>query len=142
MIGPELHRRIRKVENLLAKSEKIISDEQKKRAARDEARKKTPRPLARHHVTAVAAIVLFGNSQISEPLINAWRRALRCLKDEHRDEVEYEYTPRPEHDANGMRAYYRDSRYEEDCKKLYPIIIKDANENEKFAEIFAAAPIW
>lgn len=45
-------------------------------------------------------------------------------------------------DANGIQKFARDWEYGAACKELYPIIIKDANESEKFAEIFAAAPIW
>jgi hypothetical protein len=142
MIGPELRRRIRKVENLLAKTEKVVSDEQKKRAARAEAREASLRPLARRHATAVAAIALFGNAQINEPLIDAWRRALRFLKDQHGDEFGDDYVSRRANCANGFEADGKDWRYGEACRKLYPIIIEGANERDRFAEIFAAAPIW
>lgn len=142
MIDSELRRRIRKVENLLAKTEKVVSEEQKKRAARAEVRKESLRSLARQHATAVAAIVLFGNPQINEPLIDAWRRVLRCLKDEHGDEFSDDYVPRRGDCADGFDANSKDWTYREACRKLYPIIIKDANERDKFAEIFAAAPIW
>jgi hypothetical protein len=144
MIDPELRRRIRNVENLLAKSEKVVSDEQKKRAARYEASITSMRPFAQHHATAVAAIVLFGNPQIDEPLKSAWIRALQCLGIRDEYEREYSFTYKLYHgdEANGIKAYYRDREYINACKQLYPIIIKDANESEKFAEIFAPAPIW
>ena len=50
-----LRRRIRKIENLLAKAEEVISTEQQKRAARDEVSDELMRDFARHHATAVAA---------------------------------------------------------------------------------------
>jgi hypothetical protein len=130
MIDPELRRRIRNVENLLAKSEKVVSDEQKKRAVRYEASITSMGPLARHHATAVAAIVLFGNPQIDEPLINAWTRALQYLGIRDGYGREYCFTDKLYHgdDTNGIKAYNRDREYINACNQLYPIIVKDANE--------------
>jgi hypothetical protein len=139
-----LRRRIRKIENLLAKAEEVISNEQKKRAARDEVFDELMRDFARHHATAVAAIIMFGNPQIDEPLVDAWRRAHRSLGilNEYEDEYSFRNKLADGNDGNGMNSYYEDWEYTNACEQLYPIIINDANESEKFAEIFARAPIW
>jgi hypothetical protein len=128
--------------DLLAKTEEIISVEQKKRVARDESWYEAMRPFARTHATAVAAILMFGDPQIDEPLIRAWRRAFKSLGITPLNEYGREYSYKHVHDPNDIKEFFDNFEYVGGCKELYPIIIKDANESQKFAEIFRDAPIW
>jgi hypothetical protein len=72
-----LSQRIRNVEKLLSKAEGLVSLELKKRAELlEEFSEHHLRPGARLHATAVAAIVIYGEPRIDEPLIRAW--VLHC----------------------------------------------------------------
>jgi hypothetical protein len=77
---------------------------------------------ARRHALAVAAIVRSGEPKIAEPLALAWKRTL----------------------------LHHDIRIPDGCEnevqfaspELYSAIIEDADERERFAEIFRTAPTW
>ena len=71
-----LQQRIEKVEKLLSKSEDSVSLALKKRAELDAELADRKRPKALAHATAVAALVLYGEPKIDEPLRWAWVRTL------------------------------------------------------------------
>jgi hypothetical protein len=168
MMDRSLRQRVLKVEKFVSNSEAIVSLALKKehQAALEEM--EVLRPKALLHATAVAAVVIYGEPKIEEPLIRAWRRTLQHLRiiirdeygreyqqDDPRDECEREYQqddPRDEcgreyqQDDPRLRAKFRISRYETEFKaaarELYPIIITGGNEIDKFTEVFKTAPIW
>jgi hypothetical protein len=112
-----LSQRIRNVEKLLSKAEESVSAALKKREEHLAELRDMFRPQALPHATAVAAIVIYGEPRIDEPLIRAWARTLR-----HHGITERE-----------LRAVHG---------ILYPAIMNGANETEKFTEIFRTAPVW
>ena len=134
--------RIWKVEKLLSKAEESVSLALRKLAETRAAREDELRPKARPHATAVAAIVLYGEPKIDEPLVRAWARTLRHNRITIQNEYgrEYEYEPGHEHEYRSEYEYERELLIA--YKQLYPAIMKDANETERFAEIFRTAPIW
>jgi hypothetical protein len=91
------------------------------------------RPKARLHATAVAAITLFGQPNIDEPLEYAWNRALRRhrIKEQHY------------HEIYGEKAWRsRKLEFPIAAEMMYPIIIKGKQEAATFAKIFKTAPDW
>jgi hypothetical protein len=137
MMVRNLSQRIRNFEKLVFKAEKSLRlDERKEFQAQFI---EDMRARARLHATAVAAIVIHGEPRIDEPLIRAWGRTLRhhriIVKDEYGREYKYEH---------GHEEKYKN--YERELKiahaKLYPAIMKGANETEKFGRIFRTAPVW
>jgi hypothetical protein len=67
-----LSQRIRNVEKLLSKAEELVSAALKKREEHLAQLRDMLRPKALRHATAVAAIVIYGEPRIDEPLIRAW----------------------------------------------------------------------
>lgn len=144
-----LQQRIEKVEKLLSKAEESVSLALKKRAEwyAELADRKRPEALA--HATAVAALVLYGEPKIDEPLRWAWVRTLHHYGITIKDGYGRIYKSEHEHEYNDEDGDY-EYDYEYDYKselmiahpQLYPAIMKDANETEKFTEIFRTAPIW
>ncbi len=67
----------RSLRHRLSKTEKRIATALKEREKNEEKAIKELPIHARHHATAVAAIVLAGQPKIDEPLIWAWQRALQ-----------------------------------------------------------------
>jgi hypothetical protein len=86
-------------------------------AKKPERRGPMERCLARHHTTAVAAIVLSGQPRVDEPLIQAWARALRHYEIERTDQVAA-------------------------AERLLPIVLGGEEESARFTEIFSTAPVW
>jgi hypothetical protein len=78
---------------------------------------------ARHHATAVAAIVLAGQPKIDEPLSEAWNRALK----------HYGVESKP---WGGIEDQI------EAAEKLRPKILEGKEQWARLSEIFAAAPVW
>jgi hypothetical protein len=137
-----LSQRIRNVEKLLSKAEELVSAALKKREEHLAQLRDMLRPKALRHATAVAAIVIYGEPRIDEPLIRAWVRTLRhhgiTVKNEYGRE--YEYEPGHEHEYRFKDDYARELRAVHGI--LYPAIMNGANETEKFTEIFRTAPVW
>ena len=81
--------RIWKVEKLLSKAEEDVFFALKKRAEREEETIEflQLRPKAMLHAIAVAAIAIYGQPRIDEPLVRAWARTLR----HHRITIRNEY---------------------------------------------------
>jgi hypothetical protein len=136
-------RRILKVEKLLSKAEELVlSAAAKKREEPEDPLGEIMRSFIlntqiRDHATAVAAIQIFGEPRVDEPLIDAWVRTLDCL------EVK-------------VSASMRDGSALDEVKKIYSCIVYDptyrqvnwnpevAHEPEvkEFAEIFGTTPVW
>jgi hypothetical protein len=108
-----------------------------------EQRNERVRSLARHHATAVAAMVLSGEPKIDEPLIRPWARTLA-----HHQQVP------PRHKLiwqlfgsdEALEKAVQDSTlrdYADATASMYPIIMNGAKEERaRFTEIFSTAPIW
>jgi len=83
---------------------------------------------AQYHATAVAAIVLSGESKIDEPLSRAWTRALQ------------------HYGIRDVNAGTRLKRQVGAAQQLAPIILpitpKDAEASARLSEIFMPAPVW
>jgi hypothetical protein len=150
-----LRQRALKVEKLVSNSEAIVSLAVKKehQAALEEMEMLRPKALL--HATAVAAVVIYGEPKIEEPLIRAWRRTLQHLRIIIRDEYGREYQQDHPRDECGreyqeedprLSRQFRESRYKREfeaaARELYPIIIAGGNEIDKFTEVFKTAPIW
>src|SRR5262249_41166850 len=123
-------RRIWKVEELLSAAKR---GRERKRKKFDEHRLRQ----ARLHATAVAAIVLSGESKIDEPLSQAWTRALQHYRIETR--------PRYPHirDLNEEAPMERQVEAAEKLASIIlPITLKKAEESARFTEIFKTAPVW
>lgn len=137
-----LQQRVHKVEKLISKAEEYVSIALRKRAEDRAASEERLRPRARLHATAVAAIVVFGNPKIDEPLIRAWGRTLR----RHRITVRNEYGREYEYEEGHEYEYESEHDYERELlaanRELYPAIMKGGSETEKFTKIFRTAPIW
>jgi hypothetical protein len=137
----KLSQRIRNIEKLLSEAEESVSVALKKREEDWALWRHIYGPRALLHATAVAAISIYGEPRIDEPLIRAWVRTLRhqgiTVKNEYGRE--YEYEPGHEHE------YAFSFEYERELKAahaiLYPAIMKGANETEKFTEIFRTTPV-
>jgi hypothetical protein len=112
------HRRISRIESLL-------SAEQKKRDEQEEKILEHHRLQARYHASAVAALFLFGRPSITEPLSEAWARALQ-----HYDISAYQ--PGPGSLDHQVRV----------AKQLLPKIMEGKSERSRFTEIFCKAPGW
>jgi hypothetical protein len=117
--------RIWKLERLLSKTERLLPAVLTKL-------EESPVPLyvirqvARLHTTAVAAIVLYGEPKIDEPLVRAWERTLAYHKID------------AEEDAEGALPELRAAN------RMYPAIVDalHAPESARFTEIFRTAPVW
>jgi hypothetical protein len=81
------------------------------------------RASARHHATAVAAIVLAGQAKIDEPLDQAWARALQHYNIDNNNGRELE---------NQIAA----------AQQLRPKIIGREKDSTRFTDIFGTAPVW
>jgi hypothetical protein len=134
-----LSQRVRQVEKLLSQAERFVSLKLKER---DEYLAELFGHRARLHATAVAAIVIYGEPKINEPLIRAWIRTLRyhgiIVKNEYGREYEYEHGH--EHEYKTKDGYGNELKIAN--AKLYPVIMKGTDEAEKFTEIFRTAPVW
>jgi len=138
-----LRQRALKVEKLVSNSEAIVSRTLKKRAEDQAAFEEMfLRPRALLHATAVAAVVIYGEPKIEEPLIRAWRRTLQHLQIIIRDEYEREYQQDDPHHSPKFHKYRCGLGFEATARELYPIIIAGGNERDKFTEVFKTAPIW
>jgi len=102
----------------LSKIENAVSIAQKE----SKERKKVWRYHARHHATAVAAIVLSGQPKIAEPLNRAWTRALQ----------HYAIKVGESGGIDQARA----------AEQLLPMIIGKEEMSARFTEIFSTAPVW
>jgi hypothetical protein len=100
------------------------------------------RPKALLHATAVAAVVIYGEPKIEEPLIRAWRRTLQHLRIVIRDEYGREYQQDDPRHSPQFREYRYGREFDAAARELYPIIIAGGNEIDKFTEVFKTAPIW
>jgi hypothetical protein len=107
----------------LSKIEKLVSSTLKERKAKEKQAFKRLPFRARHHATAVAAIVLSGKPKINEPLIRAWKRALQHYGIDVNE---------PGGMDDQVRAAWQ----------LLPVIIGDEKESAKFTKIFRKAPVW
>jgi hypothetical protein len=129
--------RIWKLERLLSKTERLLPAVLTKL---EEIRVplNVIRQAARLHTTAVAAIVLYGEPKIDEPLVRAWERTLAYHK--------IDWTPN--NDAEEALPELRAA------KRMYPAIVDDPDykrphywrehvpESARFTEIFRTAPVW
>jgi hypothetical protein len=116
----------RKYRSRISKFEELLSVKQTRQ---EEKRKKLVqwfRYHARFHAAAVAAIVLSGQPKPTEPLTNAWKRALQ------------HYEVKEEFFANATQL----DRQESAAGQLFHVIKGDAEESVKFTEIFSTAPGW
>jgi hypothetical protein len=109
--------------NRLSKIDDRLSTAVKERKQSDEKNIANLLFSARHHATAVAALVLAGQPKIDEPLINAWNRALK----------HYEVESKP---WGGLKAQVRA------VEQLRPKVMEGKESTARYSEIFAAAPIW
>lgn len=138
--------RICKLEKLLSQAEDYVSIALKRRAEREEETIESLqwRPKAMLHATAVAAIVIYGQPRIDEPLGRAWARTLRHHGISIRNEYgrAYEYEPGHEHEYRAEFEFEYERELKAASQELRPIIMKGANETEKFTEIFRTAPVW
>ena len=108
----------RKSRHKIAQSEKLLSAALQERDQRLKEFLLRGAPThARHHATAVAAIVLAGQPRIYEPLDRAWARALR----------QYGIRENNQHAA---------------AQRLYPTIVGEREECARFTELFRRAPVW
>jgi len=137
MMVRNLSQRIRNVEKLVSKAEKFLRLDERKQARAQF--REDMRARARLHATAVAAIVLYGQPRIDEPLIRAWGRTLRhhriIVKNEYGREYKYEH-------KHEDRYKNHERELEIAHAKLFPAIMKGANETKKFSRIFRTAPVW
>ena len=141
--------RIGKVEKLLSRAEESVSIALKKRAERQQELRLTLRPKALLHATAVAAVVIYGQPRIDEPLVRAWARTLRHNLIIIRNEYgrAYEYEPGHEHEYGAGFEFEYERELKAASHELRPIIMKGANETEKFTEYlglprFGCSNLW
>ena len=149
-------RRIWKVEKLLSKTEQLVAAALVKREQRREDLVRAfnnMRERIRPHTTAVAAIVIWGEPKIDEPLICAWQRTL-AYHGLDREEATKELEIFPDDDVDGRRR----TKEKVLGTKLYPLVVDDvdyqrpyhwwnphivhAPESARFTEVFKAAPVW
>jgi hypothetical protein len=141
--------RIWKLEKRLSKTEKLLAAALAKEEQKQE-RLQTiligMRRWIRLHATAVAAIVIWGEPKIDEPVICAWRRTLA-----------YHGFDGEEATETGLLWCERDYELRA-AHKLYPLFVDDpdygrpdsgwnpdivhAPESARFTEVFKAAPVW
>jgi hypothetical protein len=137
MMVRNLLQRIRNVEKLVSKAEKFLGLDERKEFEAQFIEDMRARALL--HATAVAAIVIHGEPRIDEPLIRAWGRTLRhhriIVKNEYGREYKYE-------DKHDDKYKNHERELEIAHAKLFPAIMKGANETEKFGRIFRTAPVW
>jgi hypothetical protein len=111
--------RIWKLERLLSKTERLLPavlTKLEKSRVPFEIRFDLIREPVRLHTTAVAAIVLYGEPKIDEPLVRAWERTLAYHKID-----EQTWTPNniAEEDAEEVRPELRAA------ERMYPAIVDD-----------------
>jgi hypothetical protein len=144
--------RIWKLERLLSKTERLLPavlTKLEKSRVPFEIRFDLIRESVRLHTTAVAAIVLYGEPKIDEPLVRAWERTLVYHKID-----EQAWTPNniAEEDAEEVGPELRAA------ERMYPAIVDDpdygrphswwdpgvvhAPQSARFTEIFRTAPVW
>jgi hypothetical protein len=107
----------------LSKMDERLSIALKKRKQEDQEYISNVLFHARHHATAVAAIVLSGQPKIDEPLNMAWKRALQ-------------------HYGIKFDAWDRLADQRRAAEQLRPVIMEGKEQSARFTEIFAAAPVW
>ena len=135
--------RTKNVAELLSKAEELaLSAAAKKREEPEDPVGEIMRSIIlntqiRDHATAVAALAIWGEPRVDEPLIDAWVRTLECL------EVR-------------VSASMRDGSSLDEVKKIYSCIVNDPTYREvnwnheiphepevkDFAEVFRTAPVW
>ena len=142
-----LEKRIRKIERQLAGAENVVAMELQKRAAEQEELLKHYLSQIRCHAISVAAIVLYGEPKIDEPLVRAWGRVLRyhgiAVSHDHRKNRDW-YADELLDDADEF--FYLQLEYEKEIefahKVLNPIIFGTSGERQRFSEIFRNASVW
>jgi hypothetical protein len=107
----------------LSKMDERLSVLLKKRKEKDEEFISSWISRARHHSTAIAAIVLAGQPKLDEPLIEAWGRTLRHYR------INY-------NSSKGLAEQFRAA------EELRPLVMEGKEQSARFTEIFAAAPVW
>jgi hypothetical protein len=107
----------------LSKIDERLSAAVKERKQKDQENLEALLFSARHHATAVAAIVLAGQPKIDEPLVEAWNRAL-------------------EHYGMESKPWREIKDQIEAAKQLRSKILEGKEQSARFSEIFAAAPVW
>jgi hypothetical protein len=97
-----------------------------------------PRGL-RHHAIAVAAIVIWGEPKIDEPLVHAWARTLA----HHRMDVQDQDTPENKYELQVTEKMYSAIVEDPDygTPRWDPYVVH-APEAARFTEIFRTAPVW
>jgi hypothetical protein len=113
----------RSLRHRLSKIDKHIATARKERKKKNEQHIRDLLFSARHHATAVAAIVLSGQPKIDEPLIMAWNRALQ-------------------HYGINLDTWGGMDDQVEAAEQLDPMIMQGKEASARFTEIFAAAPVW
>ncbi len=144
--------RIWKLERLLSKTERLLPavlTKLEKSRVPLEIRFDAIRESVRLHTTAVAAIVLYGEPKIDEPLVRAWERTLAYHKID-----EQAWTPKGEKEEDAEMALPELRAAE----RMYSAIVDDpdygrphywwnpgsvhAPKSARFTEIFRTAPVW
>ena len=124
MIRPELKSRLVELEKRYAAAV------QAKRKEAD-----APRRFARYHAIQVAAVALYGEPKMEEPLTIARFRMEIKLKEEFAAAAEEHYIrARGEKGDPGSIAWL--------CSLLMFNALHGANDNLKFERIFSKAPVW
>lgn len=113
----------RSLQHRFSKIDKRLSAAVKNGKKKAQQRKRDCLCSARHHATAVAAIVLSGQPKIDEPLVTAWNRALQ-------------------HYGIKFNAWGGMADQVRATEQLGPLILKGEESTARFTEIFAEAPIW
>jgi hypothetical protein len=147
--------RIWKLERLLSKTERLLPavlTKLEKNRIPLEVRFDAIRESVRLHTTAIAAIVLYGEPTIDEPLVRAWERTLAHHRMDGDDSTL---------DDDAIDMPFPELR---PAEKMYPAIVDDpdygrphysrpdgywwepdivhAPESARFTEIFRTAPVW
>jgi hypothetical protein len=135
----------RSLRRRLSQAEKRLFPALEKRLEIREQRNEMTCSLARHHATAVAAMVLSGEPKIDEPLVRSWARTLA-----HHQQVPPRYklvwqlfgaAVDEALEKAVQDSTFRD--YVDATRCIYPIIINGAEEERaRLTEIFSAAPVW
>ena len=156
----ESRHRIWKLEKLLSKTEKLVPAVLAKMEQSQIPLAIQRKIKARVHATAVAAIAMWGEPKIEEPLICAWKRTLAYHGLDREDAIK-------ELKGRSIMTGVLDDDDEIDWRpldelraiqKIYPLIVDDpeyrsshgrwdpyivhARESARFTEVFRTAPVW
>jgi hypothetical protein len=154
--------RVRKLEKRLSKAEKLVPAVVAKMQQSVEKMETTftiIRGRARVHTTAVAAIVMWGEPKIDEPLMCAWKRTLEYHGfDKEGATKELRRSILTGLPLDGDRDEWRTNDELRATQKIYPLIVDDAHyrsprgwwdpsivhapESSRFSEVFKTAPGW